>query len=652
LETPRIEGLGGKGVVFERAFAHNPLTLPSHVNILLGTTPLYHGVSENSKSVVSEELLTLAEHLKGEGYATGAFVGAFPLDSRFGLGQGFDVYDDNYPSRPSLEFTYAERRAEKVIDASLGWLKGRGGKWFCWVHLWDPHAPYAPPEPFLTEFKADPYSGEVAYVDREVGRLLDYIEKEGLGGRTLIILTGDHGESLGEHGELTHSYFAYNSTIWVPLIIVGPRVKAGRVKDYVSHVDLFPTVCEFLGVERPSYLQGRSLVPLLKGKGLKGGAIYFESLEAYLNRGWAPLRGVIEGGKKFIESPIPELYDLEKDFGESENLAKGGDLGGYQKRLGTLEKEYGSELRKKSGQRADRETLEKLRALGYTVSPAIQVKDQYGPEDDLKTLLRYENKVDQAILLLNENRGVEKSVKLLHDVIEERKDFGKAYERLVHIYKSRGLIEDALKIMEDGYTYNPQNFVIVSDYGILLVEEKRLDKGIEVLKHALSLYDLDPGVWNYLGVAHWEKGKYQESLDYYNKALSLDSRDAIILNNVGSLYLSMFLRTKKTADLDQAVEYFKKAIERDPGFASAYNGLGGAYRIMGKIDEAIRNWEKSLEFNPDYDFSLYNLGLAHLEKGNKPRALECFQKYLFLKAKTISPQERKEIEGLIEKCIQ
>ena len=320
--------------------------------------------------------------------------------------------------------------------------------------------------------------------------------------------------------------------------------------------------------------------------------------------------------------------------------------------LGTLEKEYGSELRKKSGQRADRETLEKLRALGYTVSPAIQVKDQYGPEDDLKTLLRYENKVDQAILLLNENRGVEKSVKLLHDVIEERKDFWKAYERLVHIYKSRGLIEDALKIMEDGYTYNPQNFVIVSDYGILLVEEKRLDKGIEVLKHALSLYDLDPGVWNYLGVAHWEKGKYQESLDYYNKALSLDSRDAIILNNVGSLYLSMFLRTKKTADLDQAVEYFKKAIERDPGFASAYNGLGGAYRIMGKIDEAIRNWEKSLEFNPDYDFSLYNLGLAHLEKGNKPRALECFQKYLFLKAKTISPQERKEIEGLIEKCIQ
>jgi arylsulfatase A-like enzyme/Flp pilus assembly protein TadD len=651
LETPRIEGLGGKGVVFERAFAHNPLTLPSHVNILLGTTPLYHGVSENSKSVVSEELLTLAEHLKGEGYATGAFVGAFPLDSRFGLGQGFDVYDDNYPSRPSLEFTYAERRAEKVIDASLGWLKGRGGKWFCWVHLWDPHAPYAPPEPFLTEFKADPYSGEVAYVDREVGRLLDYIEKEGLGGRTLIILTGDHGESLGEHGELTHSYFAYNSTIWVPLIIVGPRVKAGRVKDYVSHVDLFPTVCEFLGVERPSYLQGRSLVPLLKGKGLKGGAIYFESLEAYLNRGWAPLRGVIEGGKKFIESPIPELYDLEKDFGESENLAKGGDLGGYQKRLGTLEKEYGSELRKKSGQRADRETLEKLRALGYTVSPAIQVKDQYGPEDDLKTLLPFQQKFDQAITLDDEGEK-EKSRELLGEIVRERKDFVPAIMYLARVLRSLGLIEDSLRALEEGVRNNPQNFTLLSAFGLLSVTTGRLDQGIEHLERALALYELEPEAWNYLGVAYWRKGEYQKALDHYNRALALDSSYALVISNLGALYLSLYYRTKKSDDLARSIGYFEDAVRLDPGLTIAYRALGMALKLSDRLGEAMGAWEKAIAVTPDDDFAVYQLGMAHLQKGEKPRALEYFLRYLALKDKDLSPEEREKIEALIRQCKQ
>jgi len=240
VKTPQIDSLANKGVLFERAFAHDPLTLPSHVNILLGKTSLAHGVAENSKSIVAPEFETLAELLKNEGFSTGAFVGAFPLDSRFGLNQGFDVYNDYYPSHPSPGEAYSERPAEKTIQAAIDWLSQQNDKWFCWVHLWDPHFPYSPPEPFATQFKEDPYSGEVAYVDQQLEKLLNLVENKGWTEESLVVLTGDHGESLGDHGELTHSYFAYNSTIWIPLIIYVPNIEPNRIDDYVSHGGHFP----------------------------------------------------------------------------------------------------------------------------------------------------------------------------------------------------------------------------------------------------------------------------------------------------------------------------------------------------------------------------------------------------------------------------
>ncbi len=207
LRTPRIDALAAKGVLFERAFAHDPETLPSHTNIFLGMTSLAHGVSENSKSVVAPDFETLAELLKGRGYATGAFVSGFPLDSRFGLDQGFDVYDDHYPAKARPGDAFSERPAGKTVAAALQWLSAQKGKWFCWVHLWDPHDPYAPPEPYATQFKDDPYSGEVAYVDAEIGRLMDALGQAGLEGRTAVVLTGDHGESLGDHGETLSRLF-------------------------------------------------------------------------------------------------------------------------------------------------------------------------------------------------------------------------------------------------------------------------------------------------------------------------------------------------------------------------------------------------------------------------------------------------------------
>jgi arylsulfatase A-like enzyme/Flp pilus assembly protein TadD len=648
LKTPHIDGLAARGVVFDRAFAHTPMTLPSHVDILVGATPLYHGVHENSKSILAKDFLTLAEYLKEKGYSTGAFIGSFSLDSRFGLNQGFDVYDESYPSKTS-SISPPERNASQVIQAALGWLDKQNSKWFLFIHIWDPHAPYSPPQPFKEEFKNDLYSGEVAYVDSELEKLFDDLKNKELMKNTLIVLTGDHGEALGDHGELAHGYFAYNSTLWIPLIIAGPGVEPGRVDDYVCHIDIFPTICDILKIEKPPFLQGVSLVPLMRGKKIGKRAIYFESMDAYYNRGWAPLRGFIEEKRKFIDSPLPEYYNLENDFNEQNNLVQKIDFERQKKEMRDLMDSLSSSQKMQGPQKIDRETREKLRSLGYISSPVSKFKENYGPEDDLKTLLPFEQKHSGAMVLLEQNKVAE-AVKVLNDVIKNRKDFTKAYMTLSDIYQFGGLGEDALAIMESGYKNNPEDYGIISSYGILLIKQGKLDKGIEILQKALEIIDYDPDVWTHLGIAYGQKGEPQKALDCYEKALSLDNKDAMIYYNKGLFHLSIYMQTKRAQDHARALECFKKAIELDSGLASAYNGLGVTYRIGGQIDYAISVWEKTLELSPDYDLPLYNLGVAYLEKGNKARALKYFEKYLLLKSKTLTPEERREIEDYIRKC--
>jgi arylsulfatase A-like enzyme/Tfp pilus assembly protein PilF len=649
LRTPQIDALAAKGVVFERAFAHNPITLASHTNILLGITPPSHGVHDNSKFKVKEDFLTLTEYLKDKGYSTGAFIGAFPLDSRFGLNQGFDVYDESYPSRSGAMLSFPERDAGQVILAARSWLEKQNSKWFLFVHIWDPHAPYRPPQPFSETFKDDLYSGEVAYVDSELGKLFDYLESKELTKNTLVVLTGDHGEALGEHGELTHGYFAYSSTLWVPLIIAGPGIEPGRADEDVCHVDIFPTICDVLSTEKPPFLQGVSLLPLIRGKKMEKRAIYFESLDPFYNMGCAPLRGIIENKKKFFDSPRPEFYDLEKDFNEENNLVQEIKLERYQERLKDLIEELSSARKGESAQKVDREAQEKLRSLGYVASLAPHLKENYGPEDDLKTFLPLQQKLNRAIIAYDEGQ-VDESILLLKDIIEKKKDLTPAYLTLRHIYKAQGKLEQALIVLEEGFKNNPKNYDIISAYGMLLVEKGELDKGIEILQNGLALLDFDPEAFNYLGFAYWKKGDEEKALEYYRKALDLDDNFALVYSNLGALYYSIYLRTKRSADLAQSMDYFKKAIECDPKLAIAYKGLGVCYRVAGRADAAVSVWERSLELSPEDDFLILSLGKAHLDMGNKSRALEYFEKYLSLTEHSISPQERQEIEGYIQKC--
>jgi len=651
LKTPYIDSLAERGFLFTKAFAHTPTTLPSHTNILLGTTPLYHGVHDNSNFIVNEEFLTLAEHLKNYGYSTGAFVGAFPLDSRFGLTQGFDVYDDYYGGLSSQEFTYVERKAEVVVGKAMDWLKKQRNPWFLWVHCFDPHQRYDPPEPFRTQYKKQPYDGEVAYVDFALGKLFDYLGKNKLFDNTLVIFTGDHGESLGQHGEPTHGYFAYNSTLWIPLIIHFPGGKSGKVDHEVCHTDIFPTVCDTLGVEKPPFLQGVSLLSAEKGKKLHKRAIYFESLYPFYSRGWAPLKGFIEGSQKFIDSPIPELYDLEKDFDELENLVPEKKLSKYKTKLERLIEKQSYADKTAGKQKIDREALEKLRSLGYVSSPQTSRKESFSKKDDLKTLLPYQVKLMNSMKAYHGGE-IMTGIKLLSEIIEERKDFDQAYSYLATLYKELGKLEEAIKTLKKGLEYNSSSNKIISTYGIFLIEVGQYDEAIRVLKKGLAQIDYDPELWNYLGVAYWSKGDFQNAVEAYQKVLMLDNNYPIVFNNLGSLYLSQALKSKNAGDLKNAIYNFKKAIELDPGYSSAYNGLGSVYGQAGDMDAAIHCWEKAVELNPDFYFPLYNLGLAYLAKGDKNKALVFLKKYKKANYTRLSAKEKEKLNSLIQQSQQ
>jgi len=646
VKTPNIDRLAAESFVFDRAFAHNPVTLPSHVNILTGTTPPYHGISDNTGFRLEDRFITIAEHLKVKGYETGAFIGAFPLDSRFGLNQGFDVYDDNYGTHGSLELFFVERTAEKVIKPAREWISGRKGKWFTWIHLFDPHQPYLPPPPFDREYKDDFYSGECAYVDKQLGTLFSFLREKKLLDKTIVIITGDHGEGLGEKGERTHSYFAYNSTIHIPLIIYVPGGGSKRIKANVSHVDIFPTICDLVEIGIPGHIQGESLLPVIGGKKKQKEKIYFESLTPYLNRGWAPLRGFIAGKTKFIDLPIKEVYDLEKDINETKNLVSRSDIRKMSRDLENLKNSLTGKHKTRRSEKLDPEVRKRLQSLGYISEKNVAKKNSYTKKDDLKTLLPLQNRMLDAMAKYQEGKA-EDALKDLNSVIKESPTFILVYNRLADIYKETGRVPEALAILRKGLKENPGNLNVMSKLGIFLAEENQPREAIDVLKACTAQDDLNPENFNFLGVAYYKSGNFDLALRNYRNALELDHNYAAVFNNIGSLYLTAFLKNKDAKAYGLAIENFNKAIDLDPNIFSAYNGRGAAYLYGNKIKKAIADWQKAIEIKPEYTDPYFSIGIAYLRIGNKARALNIFQ---FLKEKyysKLSPRDRRRLDRLI-----
>ncbi len=324
--TPTMDMFASKGVLFENCISQTPLTFPSHTTIMTGTLPIHHGVRDNGGFVVPKELQTMAEVFKSAGYDTAAFVSAYVLDAKWGLDQGFDYYFDRFDLGRFEKISLGEvqRPANETIDEALSWIgKKKDGKFFAWIHLYDPHTPYTPPEPYKSRYPEHPYLGEIAYTDKELARLWDYLRDNGLTENLFLVFASDHGESLGEHGETTHGFFVYRPAIHVPLIFVTPfaRFNGRRYKGTVTLSDVLPTICDMTGLKLPADVQGRSLVPEFKGgKPVPGPLAYSETYYPRYHFGWSELKSFEDDRYKLITAPVPELYDVRSDPTESKNL--------------------------------------------------------------------------------------------------------------------------------------------------------------------------------------------------------------------------------------------------------------------------------------------------------------------------------------------
>ncbi|MFA9452653.1 MAG: sulfatase-like hydrolase/transferase [Candidatus Aminicenantaceae bacterium] len=584
VQTPHIDKLASRSAVYHRAFAHNPVTLSSHTNIMTGTTPLFHGISDNQGFKLDARFVTLAEHLKQSGYSTAAFIAAFPLDSRFGLAQGFDLYDDNYGAQKPYSLYFAERRADEVLDPALRWISNQSDKWFGWVHLFDPHEPYDPPAPYDQQYKDDLYSGEAAYTDAQLGVLFDYLEDAGRMSDTIIILTADHGEALGDKGEITHSFFAYNSVIHIPLLVYVPGQKPAAVQENASHADIFPTVCDALGLKSPKHLQGESLLPLARGKNRSSAAIYFESLTPHLTAGWAPLRGFIRGDMKFIDLPIKEVYDLRRDLAEEVNLASKSDIPSLEKDLKRLQKDFKGKGMNQNLDEVEQDMINKMRTLGYISAGKPNSLKKYGPQDDLKYLLPIQIKMHQAISDFREGRH-DQALKNLQEIISQRSDYLPAYSHMSNLFYSLGIKEQAVKSLQDGLKANRDNLYLQSRLGLMLVEVQEYDEAIKLLKRCISKENTNPDYFLYMGVAQQKSGNFDLAMANYQEALKLDKSNALVYNNIGSVHLMYFLRSRDLNEYRLAMANFNNALAFNPYLQSAINGRGAAQKFKSQLEQ-------------------------------------------------------------------
>jgi arylsulfatase A-like enzyme/Flp pilus assembly protein TadD len=607
--TPTLDRLAAGGIRYTQAFSHVPMTLPAHTSILTGMTPRHHGVRNNTTFRLDERVPTLATALKAAGYRTGAFVGAFVLDGRFGLSRGFDEYNDRlgHPDRPT--FQIAERRASDVVSAAGSWILAEGAgthsapastrsPWFAWVHLFDPHAPYDAP----TGARADlaPYDAEVAYTDAMLGQFLDRLRAAGALDRTLVVVTADHGESLGEHGETTHGLFAYNATIAVPLIVNGPGLAPGEVDAPVAHADLMPTILDLLGSPIPENLDGQSLVRTPASDR----PIYFEALDASLTRGWAPLTGVIQNVWKFIDLPDAELYDLTADPGELRNRASSDPRAEALKR--SLRLAAGSERSAPAAPR-DSDAAARLRSLGYTAG-SVTPHRATTAADDPKRLVVLNERFTAALTAFDLGRS-EEALSTFLSILQTRPDFISARTSAATILLTRGRASEAVRLLREAPADQADSGELLAKLGAALRETGDLKAAAAAFERAQRADNQNPELLNDLAVTYAGLGRTADARRLFKVLLERAPASATTWFNLGLFEL-------QNGGQADAVVAFRRAVEIEPSYGDAWYALGSALVDTDRrlAADAWRHAEPLLPHN--YDL-LFNLGML-LADGDAP----------------------------------
>lgn len=645
--TPNLDRLAALGTRFDFAHAHAVVTLPAHTSILTGLYPFQHGVRENAGYRLRQDIPTLASMLHQAGLATGAFIGSFALDSRFGLNTGFDRYDEQYgKSNVNAGFVMPERRGDAVAAAATQWIGQQKGKWFAWVHLFDPHAPYQPPPPFDREIGGHRYYGEVAYTDHVLASLLD-AARDPSGRPTLVVVTGDHGEGLGEHGEMTHGLFAYEGTLHVPLIVAqvdrgtsawtgGDAGTTGRGRVSQSpahHVDIVPTILAALGRPIPETLPGRPL----SSRSTDGAAGYFEAMSASLNRGWAPLTGVLVGREKFISLPIPELYDLSQDPHESVNLV---DTKPERQRV--LRSRLDQLGVTAPGDRASEsaESRAKLQALGY-VTGSAPAKARYTEEDDPKRLIALDQKLRRAIELYERKQPLA-AIPIYREVIAERPSMEVAYTELAMLQWEVGQPAEAVATLKAAIAAGNTGLAVRSRLGIYLAEIGRVDEALPLLGQAATNDSADVDVLNALGIATARAGRMKEAAATFARLLELDPSNTMAIENLGSIALSQ-------GDWDEARRHFARALEADPSSPQAHNGMGVVEIKSGNRRAAIDHWRQAVARDPANFDALYNAATELVNDGRLSEARPYLEQFVRTAPPAFYAADIARIRGLLAK---
>ncbi len=628
--TPNLDRLAASGARFTFAHAHAVVTLPSHTSILTGRLPYEHGMRDNSGFRVKDGTETLATRLKAQGFATSAFVAGFPLTKRFGLTPGFDVYDDRLPEMTSAtSFSMPERRADVVVPRAVDWIGQQSTRFFSWVHLFDPHSPYKPPDDLLAQYAAQPYDGEVAFVDRALGPLFDRLAT--LSRPTLVVVTSDHGESLGEHGELTHGMFAYEATLRVPLIVAVVDPAAGRrprgtvIDGPVRHVDIAPTVLAAAGSAPPASLSGSSLLEMIRTRTGADRPAYFESMTYNLVRGWAPLRGVVVERDKYIDLPIVELYDLAADPKEERNLAQ--QSAGRVQLLTNVLRGYDTALPSRPGREAA-EVARSLRALGY-ITGSAPARTTYTEADDPKRLVEVDRDLHAATEHFQQGRLAE-AVALFSSVITRRADTVDAYIQLAYAYYESGQVEPAIATLEQALQNGVPDRDVRIRLGLYLAESGvNPARAIKLLE---GLPEADAEAMNSLGVAYGAAGRYGDAIGAFKKVLALDPTNGLALQNIASMMLRQLPANPGAKDrasrLREAETFARQAILADPALAKAHTTLGVILFQMGGKAAAIDEWKRAVELDGAEFDALYNLWLELAKADRRDEALTYGQQYV------------------------
>jgi arylsulfatase A-like enzyme/Tfp pilus assembly protein PilF len=586
--TPALDGLAAHGARFDFAHSHAVVTLVSHASMLTGRYPYEHGIRDNTGYRLDPKQPTAATLLKARGFATGAFVGGFPLDHQFGLGVGFDVYDDRFTSTSGPEANDRERPASAVVKVATDWIGGQQSKWFAWVHVYDPHAPYQAPAEFAARYPSDPYLAEVAWTDSALAPLFTKMRTQPR--PTLVVVTGDHGESLGEHGEETHSLFAYEATLHVPLIVAelgsdAAKARGVVVDGAVRHVDLLPTLLDAAGAPAEGSLPGVSLREAIANGRAQERPSYFEAMSAALTRGWAPLRGVLLGREKYIDLPLPELYDLQADPREASNIVN--QKPDRTRVLFETLKQFNVAPPARARQETA-ETLDRLRSLGYIGGGTATVKEKYTDGDDPKRLVEIEQMLTKGTEAQRAGR-LDEAVGLFKAVIARRPDTEDAYRKLANLLWRAGDRTAAIATLEAALRAGVIQSEVRMRLAQYLAESGQAAKAIALLEHDAGD---DPGALLALGNAYTAANRNADAIRTFGRLLTIDPKNALGYQDLGVAEL-------QAKDLGKAEASLRHAVQLDPTLSGAYTALGVIFAGTGRKSEAIDAWNQALKLDPN-----------------------------------------------------